>query len=131
MTAWFDNKQVLTVSNFTGREPTNLCKRYERTVKKIDVERPNSVAVYSKFMGSVDEADMLMSLYRSRFRCRKWYHRIAFHLFSLSAVNSWIIYQQLGGNNTLADFLGNICFSLTEGCAEVNNEVVTLQPIHR
>ena len=34
VTAWFDNKQVLTVSNFAGKEPTNLCKRYERTVKK-------------------------------------------------------------------------------------------------
>ena len=63
MTSWFDNKKVLTVSNFAGKEPTDFCKRYERTEKKkIDVEWPNSVAVYNKFMGGVDKTDMLLSL---------------------------------------------------------------------
>ena len=63
MTSWFDNKKVLTVSNFAGKEPTDLCKRNERTEKKkTDVEWPNSVAVYNKFMGGVDKTDMLLSL---------------------------------------------------------------------
>ena len=40
----------------------------------IDIERPHSVAVYNKFIGGVDKADMLLSLYRTKYRSRKWYH---------------------------------------------------------
>ena len=89
VTAWFDNKRVLTVSSYAGKEPLGTCKRYDRAAKKkIDVVRPFSVEVYNRFMGGVDKADMLLSLYRTRYRSRKWYHRIAFHLFSLAAVNA-------------------------------------------
>ena len=45
-------------------------------------------------------------------RTTKWYHRIAFHLFMLAAVNSFIIYHQLGGTGSLLDFLTDICRSL-------------------
>ena len=48
VSTWFDNKQVLIVSNFAGKESTDLCERYERTEKKkIDVEWLNFVAVYN------------------------------------------------------------------------------------
>ena len=66
-------------------------------------------------MGGVDKADMLLSLYRTCYRSRKWYHRIAFHLFSFAAVNAWLGFQQIGGNESLVNFLGIICFSLIKG----------------
>ena len=46
----------------------------------------------------------------------------------MGPVNSWIIYQQLG-SNTIVDFLGKKCFSLIKRCVEVNDEVVTPNPI--
>lgn len=76
------------------------------------------MAIYNAFMGAVDKSDILLSLYRTRFRTRKWYLRIVFHLFSLSAVNGWNIYRQLGGNESLLKFLGKICFSLIKGSVE-------------
>ena len=88
-TACFDNKRVLTISIYIGKEPLHACKRYDKTSKKkIDIERLHSVAVYNKFIGRVDKADMLLSLYHTKYRSRKWYHQIGFHLFSLAALNS-------------------------------------------
>ena len=73
--------------------------------------------VYNSCMGGVDKADMLLSLYRTRYRCRKWYHRIAFHFFSLAATNSWVIFRQLGGRKPLVRFLSELCASLIMGGA--------------
>ena len=82
---------MLTIPNCIGKEPLGACKSYDKTCKKkIDIEKPHSVAVYNKFMGGVDKADMLLSLYCTECWSRKWYHRIGFHLFSLAAVNSWL-----------------------------------------
>lgn len=69
-------------------------------------------------MGGVDKADMLLSLYRTKYRSRKWYHLIGFHLFSLAAVNSWLVYQQIGGSDTFLKFLGKLCFSLIKGTTQ-------------
>lgn len=66
-------------------------------------------------MGGVDKADMLLSLYRTKMRTRKWYRRIAFHLISLAVVNSFVVYRQLGGTGSLLDFHVDICRSLLQG----------------
>ena len=51
--------QIILVKNHLVlvRAMTKTCK------KKIDIEKPHSVAVYNKFMGGVDKADMLLSFY--------------------------------------------------------------------
>ena len=98
VTAWYDNKQVLTLSNYVGKDPIGKCNCYDKLQKKrIEIDRPNSVVIYNKFMVGVDKADMLLSLYRTKYRLRKWYHRLAFHLLSLAVINSWTIYRQTPG----------------------------------
>ena len=75
VTAWFDHKRVLTISNYIEKEPLDACKHYDKTSNKsVDIERPYSVAVYNKFMGGVDKADMLLSLYHTKYWSRKSYH---------------------------------------------------------
>ena len=59
-------------------------------------------------MGGVDKADMMLLLYKTKCRTRKWYHRIFIHLLHLAVVNSWVIYQEVGGRGNLLDFLINI-----------------------
>ena len=113
VTAWHDSKCVLTLSNYIGKDPVDTCQRFDwKAEKKIDVDRPASVKFYNAFMGGVDKADMLLSLYRTKYRSRKWYHRVAFHLFSLAVCNSWIMHKSMGGNKRLVDFLAEICISL-------------------
>ena len=113
ITAWFDNKRVLIKSNYFGKEPLDAQKRYDKTSKKKrDTERPHSVAVYNKFMGGMDKVE------HTKYWSRKWYHQIVFHLFSLAVVNSWLVYQQMGGFDTFLKFLRKICFSLIKGTTQ-------------
>ena len=80
ITAWFDNRQVLMISNFVGIAPEDQAGRWDKNNNvMLSVERPSSVAVYNTSMGGVDNADMLLALYRSKLKTQKWYQRIAFH----------------------------------------------------
>ena len=77
--------------------------------KRLAIKQPASVELYNQFMGGVDKANMYLPLYRSKFRNRKWYHRIVTHFFNLAVVNSYVLYKELGGNGPLVDFLSDIC----------------------
>ena len=82
------------LSNYIGKDPVDTCERFDRNAGlKINVEIPASIKVQTKY------------------RSRRWYHRIAFHLFSLAVCNSWIIYGKLGSDKSLVDFLAEICIS--------------------
>jgi hypothetical protein len=108
--AWYDNRMVLTISNFIGKDPISSCKRYDRKKKEsLTVPRPASIGLYNKFMGGVDKADMFLSIYRTKHRSRKWYQRIAFHLISLAAVNAFVMYREIGGSGSFLDFIVDIC----------------------
>ena len=51
--SWFDNKRVLTMSNFIGKDPVDGCTRYDRSKKeKVQIQRPAIVQLYNKFMGA-------------------------------------------------------------------------------
>ena len=111
--SWYDNKTVLTILNYLGKTPVAQYKRYDKKKKEtITIDHLASVTVYNKFMGGIDKSDMMLALYRTRFRTRKWYQWIATQLFSQACVNSWIIHRSLHvANNglTYLEFLLNIC----------------------
>ena len=113
--AWYDNRRVLTISNFVGITPIDECNRYDRAQKKmLKVACPASVALYNRFMGGVDKTDMLMALYKSKCRTSKWYQRIDIHLFSLAVVNV-VIYRESGGTGALLPFRQSIAICLVKG----------------
>ena len=90
-----------------------MCERFDRKErKKVTVTRPAAVQVYNSYMGGVDKADMLLALYRTKFRSRKLYHRVSFHLISQCGVNAWIVYRQIGSTDSYLCFLTSICISL-------------------
>ena len=62
--AWNGNRRVLTMSNFVGRTSIDECNRYDRAQKKM--LKVAGLALYNRFMGGVDKADMLMVLYKSK-----------------------------------------------------------------
>ena len=55
-------------------------------------------------------------------RQKKWCHRIFFHLLTLSVVNAWRIYREIGGNGTLFDFIISISRCLISATSESNDE---------
>ena len=113
---WYDNKRVIKAFNYIGADEGDTCNRWEKKTKTmIDAPRPTIVKTYKAFMGGVDKADMMLALYKTMLRTRKWYLRIAFHAMSMSVVNAWVIYRQLGGSGPLLSFLMDVCRCLLVG----------------
>ena len=66
---WYDNKRVITASNFVFKEPVGQCSRYDRKERNcIELTRPTSIETYNQYMGGVDKADMMLSLYKTKCR---------------------------------------------------------------
>ena len=116
VTSWYDNKRVQMISNFVGKQPVGKCTRYDKKKReKVSIARPAAVDLYNSYMGGVDKSDMMLSLYRTKYRSRKWYQRIALHLISQCAVNAWIIYREMGGAESYLKFRTKICITLLTG----------------
>ncbi|XP_066933930.1 uncharacterized protein [Clytia hemisphaerica] len=56
------------------------------------------------------------------------YHRIAFHLISLSVVNSYVIYREVGGTGSLLDFWMNVARSFLQSSVISDESDVDLEP---
>lgn len=94
LTKWFDNRSVVTCSNFIGIGNEDSCRRWDKTAKEyIQVSRPEAIKFYNNNMGGVDKHDFLLSLYRSYVRSKKWTVRMISHAVDLALVNSWLEYK--------------------------------------
>ncbi|KAJ8878561.1 hypothetical protein PR048_019139 [Dryococelus australis] len=81
---------VKRVDNFVGREPITYVKRFSEmeTKKQLDVPYPNIVKKYNVH---VDVADMLIALYGTPLKAKKWYLTIFGHLLDLCVINAWLL----------------------------------------
>lgn len=96
LTKWYDNKSVLTASNFVGIGQMDSCRRWDKIRKEyVNIPRPEAVKCYNSNMGGVDKLDFLLSIYRSYVRSRKWTVRMITHAIDLASVNSWIEYKNM------------------------------------
>ncbi|KAL3245293.1 hypothetical protein MRX96_047031 [Rhipicephalus microplus] len=92
---WFDSNSVHLVSSYAGVQPTDLCKQWNSKEKlSIDVPRPFAVKEYNAFMGGVDLANMLIELYRTDHKSKRWYMRIFYWMMDVSIVNGWLLYKR-------------------------------------
>ena len=106
--AWLDNKQVMLMSSFAGRNPTSELSRYDRKKKQpMKISCPHVVNVYNKHMGGVDLLDSHLGRLRNKMRSKKWYMRIFYHLLDVSMINAWILFKLVHNREEhmrLADF---------------------------
>ena len=68
----------------------------QKDQKKKNIQCPQLVLQYNKGMGGVDLADMLISLYRTKIKTRRWYIKIFWHLVDMAKVNAWLLYCRHG-----------------------------------
>lgn len=93
---WKDNKAVKLVSTYCGELPKTKVKRFDRSKKKeIEIDCPQLVTEYNHNMGGVDLLDSHIGRYKIKFRSRKWYMRLFYHLIDLTVVNSWCLYKRV------------------------------------
>ena len=99
--AWNDSKRVLLGSNHVGTEPGTYVQRWDKEKRcKVSVSAPHIINQYNQFMGGVDTLDMLLALHPIPFRSKRWYTRIIWRLFDLMIINSWILMNVHGNDNS-------------------------------
>ncbi|XP_046389336.1 piggyBac transposable element-derived protein 3-like [Ischnura elegans] len=117
---WYDNRSVHVISNYIGVEPIGKAKRWSQEQKsQIEIPIPAAIQQYNANMGGVDLNDMLVSLYRTNIKVKRFYLRIFFHLLDLSVVNAWLLYrrhnkQKQEKGMTLVEFKADICNALLQ-----------------
>ncbi|KAK3931897.1 LOW QUALITY PROTEIN: PiggyBac transposable element-derived protein 3 [Frankliniella fusca] len=94
---WSDNKTVTLASTMAGVGDISSVKRWSKKdnqTSRIDVPCPDIVRNYNSMMGGVDTFDMLMELYRTSTRAKRWYLPLVGFLISITLVNSWLTYKR-------------------------------------
>ena len=92
---WVDNSVVNLVSNFVGVEPIRKLKRWcgKEKVRK-NIPCPQIVQQYNKSMGGVNLTDILLSLYQTPGKTKRWYQKIFWHLIDITKINAWVLYRR-------------------------------------
>lgn len=62
--------------------------------KNISVSQPAIVKQYNRHMGGVDLHDMLVELYHTHIRVKRYYLQIIFHLLDMCVVNARLLYRR-------------------------------------
>lgn len=58
------------------------------------MQYPNIVKHYNAHMGGVDLADMLVALYRTEMKTRRWYMPIFSQIIDICVNNAWLLYRR-------------------------------------
>ena len=78
---WFDNKSVRVTANRGTADISHKVQRWDGKAKRhVMVDCPDIAKNYNSVMGSVDLGDMLISLYRTPYKTRRWYLWVVVHL---------------------------------------------------
>ena len=61
--AWYDNKRVVTVSNYLGQNPVSECDGYSQSQKKkIKLPHPTIVQVYNKWVEWIKQTCLFLCI---------------------------------------------------------------------
>ena len=95
VTRWYDNKCVQLASTHCDPDAVGIVKRWSRSEKKyVDISCPTVVQEYNCNMGGVGLSDMLIALYRTNIKIKRWYLKVFFHCVNIAKVNAWLSYRR-------------------------------------
>jgi Transposase IS4 len=91
---WNDNRSVYVTSNAVGSEPKATVSRWcRKTSTRINVEQPNLIKMYNRYMGGVDRCDQNISTYRISTRSKKWWWALFVWVPDMVLQNCWLLYR--------------------------------------
>ena len=92
---WKDSNIVTLLSTDVGVNPAAKCLRYSKeTKKKEEVNCPSVIKSYNANMGGIDKSDMLVHLYKTPMKSKRWYMRLFAYCLDLSVCNAWLCYKR-------------------------------------
>ena len=82
----------LSVAATNGDPTINVqVLRKKKDGTRTPVNCPQSISLYNKHMGGVDQSDQLKGYYHVQLKCRKYYKYIFWFLFDVAVINSYIL----------------------------------------
>ena len=94
---WMDNKCVNFASNTVPVYPLGTCSRFSRAERcRKQVQIPNVLKTYNKYMGGTDLMDQNIGNYRVHIRGKKWYFPIFTWLIDCALQNAWVLKKKSG-----------------------------------
>jgi len=97
---WKDKKIVGLLSNYYKNEEINKEAKYGKPAKII----PKCIEQYTKFKGSIDKMDQMLSYYAFSNRFGKWYRKVFVYLLDITLYNSYILYNRDNKEISFLDF---------------------------
>uniref|UniRef100_A0A3Q2SZ84 PiggyBac transposable element-derived protein domain-containing protein n=1 Tax=Fundulus heteroclitus TaxID=8078 RepID=A0A3Q2SZ84_FUNHE len=92
---WFDNKCVNILSNACRIMPTGSVRRWSKDTRtKVDVPCPSLIPAYNQHMGGIDLSDMLVHMYKTPAKSRRWYFPLFGYILDLCISNAWLIHKR-------------------------------------
>uniref|UniRef100_A0A3P9MFQ0 PiggyBac transposable element-derived protein domain-containing protein n=1 Tax=Oryzias latipes TaxID=8090 RepID=A0A3P9MFQ0_ORYLA len=92
---WKDNKTVTFLSTDMGVAPMSTVIRYcSETKKREPVSCPAVIRSYNDNMRGIDKSDMLVHLYRTPMKSKRWYLRLFTYIIDVSLTNAWVVYKR-------------------------------------
>lgn len=92
---WKDRgKKAVNVIS-TMHKPDKIVKvlRTQKDGTRTEVDCPESVAEYNRYMGGVDKFDQLLAAYPITWKSKRWWLRVFYYCIDASIVNSYILYK--------------------------------------
>ncbi|CAH2014758.1 unnamed protein product [Acanthoscelides obtectus] len=117
---WADTKCVTLASSYISHSPVFEVSPFSKErKKKVNVQCPQIVKQYNIHMGGVDLSDMLVSLYKTPFKSKRWYLAMFSQMIAIAVNSAWLLYRrdlasQGKKYNKLKDFRINIAKSLIQ-----------------
>ncbi|KAJ8728951.1 hypothetical protein PYW07_006647 [Mythimna separata] len=74
-------------------------------------------------MGGVDLADMLVALYRTPFRSKRWYMAMFAQIIDICVDNAWILYRKHANPATKCMQLKDFCYEVYHSLISTNKRV--------
>ena len=70
---WKDNKVVIAISTFSGKQPIQQAKHRHREKRRVNIKEPNITNQYNMSMKEVDRMDQNISAYMINLHTKKWW----------------------------------------------------------
>jgi hypothetical protein len=90
---WKDKRLVRMISTIHDSKHVNTGQTDRKTNEEIN--KPNRIAQYNKYIKRVDRADQYFSYYSILRKTVKWSKKVVLFLLNCASFNSFLIYQTL------------------------------------
>lgn len=111
-TRWKDTKDVLVMSSCHD-SMTGTIKRKMKDGSLKEINCPEAIIFYNQYMGGVDHADQMITLYELDRRSNKWWKKVFFRMLMTAVFNSFIIYTESSNKKiTFINFVIELAESL-------------------